>query len=918
MNKLLEEFILKRLRNNETFRYYFFLSLSLCTIIASIYIWWPIAGKAPVELWDGQSQHFLSFVYFGEYVRELLKNIFIEHSFSIPTYDFSIGYGQDIIGTLHYYIIGDPFSILAIFAKPNHAEFAFFAGILLRIFFSGISMSIFLRSKKIANYQSYIATFIYVFSGFLISAASRHPYFINPMIYLPLLCLGVDHIFNKKSGKLFAFMTFISVVSNFYFLYMLTLLVFLYAVYSYINLYSIKNYKLLLYLLGKSIANYLLGIMMGAVIFLPVVNQFFNTGRSGIGPTTERLYTKTFYLNFFKNFISPVFGAEAWTITAFSPLVIIIFACILYQTSKKKKFAIIDLCSVSLLTLFLLLPIFGSFFNGFSYSANRWIFGYTFFLSLLTAKYLPFLIDLTSDFSKRNKLERITFITLFFAALFLLINYKREVPPFIGLLFLLLYLIILLLFNDSYKTKFSLCLLVLLNAVVFGAFQSNLYINPGMYNNYTTKNIVQNDYWAPKSSAIAEISKSDIQWHRYELFKSGSSRSEVNNAIIRRTNSTNFYFSLSNKNTFLFNQAIENNINSDYEYFGLDNRAELGTLANSKYYAKLASESNQDIPFGYTYLKTLTKEDEPVEIYLNTNFLPFGFTYDSYIIQKEKEKNSLTIMESLPKSAIVDKPIDGLKEKSFTDNENQKLKYQISHTDGVEIEGDKYIVSKTNASLTLTIESLPQGTNNYLFLRLKDIDYPNTHPRFFGTSQTETNIKANYADLTKQFNYRNQYQGWYVGIENVLLNLGKINQEKEVNLSFDKPGIYSFDSINLYTRDYTNLSDHSNKLKEDTLQDVKFSANKVSGNIDLDSQKLLLLTIPYEKGWTAYSDGREIPIVRANYMYSGLVLKPGSHNIELVYHTPGLNLGLIMTIIGWFLFIFIFLYKKVSLLNLTK
>ncbi len=84
------------------------------SIIVSLYMWWPIAGKAPVELWDGQSQHFVSFVYFGEYIREIIKNILIDHNFSIPTYDFSIGYGQDYFRNITLlYKIGDPFSPLA-------------------------------------------------------------------------------------------------------------------------------------------------------------------------------------------------------------------------------------------------------------------------------------------------------------------------------------------------------------------------------------------------------------------------------------------------------------------------------------------------------------------------------------------------------------------------------------------------------------------------------------------------------------------------------------------------------------------------------------------------------------------------------------------------------------------------------------
>ena len=87
-NLLSEELVLKKLLKKDAFTYYSILSICLWVVIVSLYMWWPIAGKAPVELWDGQSQHFVSFVYFGEYIREIIKNILIDHNFSIPTYDF--------------------------------------------------------------------------------------------------------------------------------------------------------------------------------------------------------------------------------------------------------------------------------------------------------------------------------------------------------------------------------------------------------------------------------------------------------------------------------------------------------------------------------------------------------------------------------------------------------------------------------------------------------------------------------------------------------------------------------------------------------------------------------------------------------------------------------------------------------------
>ncbi|EOW2615600.1 hypothetical protein ACOU9P_001763 [Enterococcus faecium] len=56
---------MKKLLKKDAFTYYSILSICLWVVIVSLYMWWPIAGKAPVELWDGQSQHFVSFVYFG-------------------------------------------------------------------------------------------------------------------------------------------------------------------------------------------------------------------------------------------------------------------------------------------------------------------------------------------------------------------------------------------------------------------------------------------------------------------------------------------------------------------------------------------------------------------------------------------------------------------------------------------------------------------------------------------------------------------------------------------------------------------------------------------------------------------------------------------------------------------------------------
>ena len=81
------------------------------------------------------------------------------------------------------------------------------------------------------------------------------------------------------------------------------------------------------------------------------------------------------------------------------------------------------------------------------------MFGYAFFWAFLTAKYLPVLVESATDLSKRKRFVHISFIVFFFFILFTFANYKRDVPPYIGLIFLLLYSTIFLLFANSKKQK---------------------------------------------------------------------------------------------------------------------------------------------------------------------------------------------------------------------------------------------------------------------------------------------------------------------------------------------------------------------------------------------------------------------------------------------------------------------------------
>ena len=71
---------------------------------------------------DGISQHYTALAYYGRYLRRIFGTLVTQHKLSIPMWDMSIGYGADIITTLNYYVLGDPFALLAILCPIEQTE----------------------------------------------------------------------------------------------------------------------------------------------------------------------------------------------------------------------------------------------------------------------------------------------------------------------------------------------------------------------------------------------------------------------------------------------------------------------------------------------------------------------------------------------------------------------------------------------------------------------------------------------------------------------------------------------------------------------------------------------------------------------------------------------------------------------------
>ena len=87
---------------------------------------------------DGIAQHYMSLVYLGNYLRDILHNLFINHKLIIPQWDMTLGLGADVITTMNYYVLGDPLNLLAVFVSPEKTEYLYTFLIALRIYLAGL------------------------------------------------------------------------------------------------------------------------------------------------------------------------------------------------------------------------------------------------------------------------------------------------------------------------------------------------------------------------------------------------------------------------------------------------------------------------------------------------------------------------------------------------------------------------------------------------------------------------------------------------------------------------------------------------------------------------------------------------------------------------------------------------------------
>ena len=880
-------------------RYFIGYTLLFLVMIVLIFLPYKLQGKTLIWEADGLGQYVPKVYRFIQYIPEILKDIF-SGNFDFRQYDFTTGLGATVA------ISYDPIYWLYLLFSADHIEKVYSILIIMRYFLAGLSMSCLVLYFKKSHFAAYTASIVYAFSGYAIYAGTKHGQFLTPMILLPVLVVAMERLVRSRKWYMLTVLVAVSLLCSYYFLYMNTIALGAYFILRIVCTKEYRSWKIFFERGFIIVGSYILGASIGIISLFTSFGSYMGSSRSGGAKlssflsTTPLFYRTEWLVDFFTSYISDAFTPGLWLKLGFAPIAM--FAIVVLFTRKNRKelrwlFVIFTACCF--------FPICGYIFSGFSNVNNRWCYIYAVVVAFILAESLDKMHDLTG-----KELGIMTAITGMYG-LITVFSDKLYVASVYGAFALLAMTLVVVFLTNSdriavSKRQFRAAILgitvltIFLNARWFITSGSgdNTHLNTYVSVGDSKKEI--SDTALKNLDKVPGIENEDF-YRSTNLVTTGDLRSS---SMLYGYNDVSIFSSTLNGGVVNYNNAMGNcrwNIVSIYDY---NFRTYLNTLASVKYLG-VKKDNKATIPYGYT--KVQETKNKKYSIYENKYALPLGYTYDKIVSVDTVDKYSAAEKQDISMLAAIVEDKDMKKNSNITVADKlpataKKIKIKKMKLDGVSIDGDTIKIEKTGATMKFAFEA-PANAETYLSLRGDIYSEKDAKEHFLMAKVQAKGVK---------YDYKFRIDAYRTGQEEYLFNLGyRQGNLTKCTLKFKDVGTLKYKDIAIYSQTMDNYAEKVNALKENSLQNAKADKNTVTGNITVDKDKMLVITLPYQKGWTAYVDGKKTDIQRVNYQYIGINLKKGTHDIKLHYQLPGIKLAFMITGCGVVVFAAIIIFNIV-------
>lgn len=872
----------------------FFLTYTLCFSIMTVAVFsvFLLYKKSFVWVPDGLQQHFNALLYYRSWLLDILHTLVTEHRLEIPLWDMSIGMGSDILTTLHYYVIGDPLNLLSVFVPAERYMEGFYCAlVILRLYLAGLAFSAYCRYHGQKPYSMLLGAMVYDFCFWAI-VAIRHPYFLNPMIYLPLILLGVDKIYKKEKPWLYIGMLALATISSFYFAYMICIFVVAYAVLRYLMIFRKVELKVMVGWIGRFLGYSVAALASVSVVLVPVVAMTLSTGRAEAKHDFSLFYPFSYYKNFISGFL--IGGTGYWSELGYTGLILI---AVIFLLSNRKKYLGLRIGFV-FMTLLVLLPYAGLILNGGSYVINRYMWAYSMLVSFIAVKMYPQIMDMR----RKKRIELFwAGITYIFICMEVCSKSRKQ---YVVIALVMFAVLLGLIIGTSKKMKEtflfkSVLLVVVMCELVYQGWVKYAPWAEGYVEEFANRGEAYhmlNDYAA---GSLVKSQAENTTW-RYESLQAEEWK---NTAMQLGIHGVSYYFSLANPYINEFQREMYLNQTRDFCYSGLDGRAMLDMLAGVRYF--VIPEGNKGLlPYGYDTcinrgtLGAGSQYEVKAVAYENEEVLPFAFASDRYISRDTYEKMSVTEkQQALLQGIVVEKdafPVGtSAIEPKFTE---KTLPYEITEIKGAEWVDGGIKVTEEGATLTLSFSGIPKSETYFIF---EGLDYKGKGG-VKKSPKSRLHIQITNGKISKKITFLTAKNNFYSGVTDFLINTGyREEASEEITVKFQEEGTYYFEKMKIVAQPMEQLLENRQEmLQQETLENVSLLTNEVTGTICVNEKKLLCITLPYSSGWSAYVDGVETEVLQADTMFMAILVPEGSHEIRFAYCTPYLRAGAVLSILG--------------------
>ena len=297
---------------------------------------------------------------------------------------------------------------------------------------------------------------------------------------------------------------------------------------------------------------------------------------------------------------------------------------------------------------------------------------------------------------------------------------------------------------------------------------------------------------------------------------------------------------------------------------------------------------------GYDTLFSLADTEGKLYLYRNNYSLPLGFMISSDMVSSS-DMATITAHHN----ALTGAAYDSLQPQSSDDS----LEELFSSADDVE----ENMHEDDTASY---IDQLnPIDRQNYLVNTLgiqEDVFLPVTVEQDGGRATVDVETSAHlyaYTGNTKIDNIKLRY-----GSEDKTFRA--IKKKYILDLGYHEAGSYltltseNGEDLNLvvYSVDEDVLGKFTDRLSQQTMTVDSYDETHMNGHITVTTPGELVLSIPYEPGWTLLVDGKEAAIDLFEDTMISTYLTEGEHTIALSYYPEGFNSGILITVISVVIF----------------